>query len=1223
MTEKPNPSTYNATNPTMHTFPMQLNLLDKLDSYTDMAHLNKLETDWSYHFAMFLLKGSEEQLSFRADFSLHAQFNRYYFAQQSALVQQGRGNFALGFPMVFVELEEEVVLSPLVIWELALEPHPTKAQSWQISQAPHQRRFFNRQLKRLLSPEQWEKSAPIVEKLERKSENSAEALVDFCSQFAKDAGLDLREEAITLSPLPTLADVDQERMNKLIHWSGLFGLYPLADYWFEHTDKLSSPKVEKDTTEKHWPIGINVLDNWQAAAFQGMLNKKDTLISGKEGTGKTFLLAHLLSNLLLHHRKTLIVSSQVDDLALLFETLQEKGMAPFSFLIPEAPKAMSKLQEQINILYKPTKTPKPTLDKTFEPALEEWQKAKDKLDQFYRASRGRTFGSFNRIEVLAFLLRSSRTEGKELLASQLDAKDFSFSPSEMEQLAEAIEKSEPLFDQIRTLSHPLNNLNAGIFLHKNEEEAFEFIQQTSKKFLDKATQLQYDFIRQLNGYSDQLLSWHDDAYRTLKQNLEHLQERLGAYLKSFSKDTLESAKTTLKLYGALSDRFQKALEAQEDIQLLYTRLEEQSTHYSFFAHAFLEGRERKKMDVLQSNLQTFGEALANWRANLNEAILEDVNRLNSKTVHAQVDIKEHVLSMEAQFDLFVDELNASGIYQLPLQGKMLTFPKRQRFLQDCIEQLELTRINLRDFNLFYAWQKHWFLLPALARRIVTALVKVRPQSWLAAFESWYFEQCLNQSHTSLAALPEDSLTHFAAMDQKLRDKVIGEALNRAAIQRQEGLKQLKNSGKTWQDWLKTPSPSFEQLLQICDQQLDVLTRIFPIVLATPTEANILMEKSTHQFDYVIAWENRGLKADLKGSLRKLGKKWVSFSNPEQQLQSTQHDEVYPLNGVYWRSPLDPLAEVDKTQQSIAIHCEWINGRFDEETEKNEEEAQAILQRLNKVEVLPDGRFPSLGLVCLTEGQRNLLLEYIQQIKQQELPGVERIKQLEDSGLRVLTLNELSGYQYDIVMVSVTFGKLSVKGKLSTKVQSLNQPSTIAGLQQLKNIAAHQWQLFHSIPEKEWNNWLETPGLKGQQLLASYIQRAVLLSDGQGFAPKIREEASTDKTSFAQEIAWRVAPYLSTNRLRLDQPWMGVALPLVILPAQSHLAPQLFIIDGFLSQSGATDYAWEYHQQQTLQDNGYRLRSLSTYNWWKNPANEADKLLQLIRGLDQPPPLEEE
>ena len=115
MTEKPNPSTYNATKPTMHTFPMQVNLLDKLDSYIDMAHLNKLEADWSYHFAMFLLKGSEEQLSFRADFSLHAQFNRYYFAQQSALLQQGRGNFALGFPMVFVELEEEVVVQQVLL----------------------------------------------------------------------------------------------------------------------------------------------------------------------------------------------------------------------------------------------------------------------------------------------------------------------------------------------------------------------------------------------------------------------------------------------------------------------------------------------------------------------------------------------------------------------------------------------------------------------------------------------------------------------------------------------------------------------------------------------------------------------------------------------------------------------------------------------------------------------------------------------------------------------------------------------------------------------------------------------------------------------------------------------------------------------------------------------------------------------------------------------------
>lgn len=1211
MFEKSSESMVSSVQASISSFPAAVNLSDRLAAFTDMTTLNKLETDWNYYFIKFLLHESEPNISFRADFVLHEQFNRYFFAQEETRQQQGRPNFSLGFPMVLVEAGDKVLYTPLIIWELTLKPDPSKAQTWVISQERGQNRFFNRQLRRFLTDSQVADIWPSLEQLERKEPDSSMMLATFCSEFSAASDFELREKAITLSAIPTFGASTEIQSRPLIHWSGLFGNHSLAQYWYEPTVKTTEEETEVSVDKSLKLLGPNTLDSWQAAAFRGILQEQETQVSGKAGSGKTYLLTHLLSSLLWQGKTTLLISSQVADLQLLENAIAETGLGDYCFKIPNAAEAMPILQTRLNKLSQQPKSERITPNKTFEKKLPEWQQRKEKLEQFYQQSRAKTFGPFNRIDTLAFLLRSARTEGKELLAGQLDPRDFTFLPDELERLSEAIENSEPLFNKIRTLSHPLNNLNAGIFLHKEKSEALTFIDETSQQFLDKATQLQYDFILASNNYSDQLLSWHDEAYQDLKAELDKVQKALADYLQQFSRDTMESAKATLKFYGAISGRFQKALAAQEHMQTLYAGLEAKTQEYSFFIHPFLEGRERKLMNELEKNLGEYEQSLHKWRAELNSTIVEDVARLNSKTVHTDLEIKDRISTLEIQFDVFIDELNASGLYQLPLQSKTLTFPKRQRFLQDCMEQLEGTRLNVRDFELFFDWQKHWFRLPALARRIVSALVKVRPKSWLAAFESWYFEQCLSRNHQAATRPTADQLAAFAALDTDIRKLLIPEALKHAKAKRQQGLKQLKQNNKVWQEWSKASRPSFDQLLTICDEHMDVLTAIFPIVLITPTEAAILLEKTKAKVDYVIAWENQGLPPDVRGSMKPLGRRWVSFLNPEQAIHQEPIENTYSLNTTYWQSPLDYGTIGPPESSSLQVFSQAIHGRFDEDGEKNEEEAQAILSQLNSIEANEQGEFPSVGIVCLTAGQRNLILTYLQQIKQQALPGHERIIELEKSGLRVITLAALSELAYDIVYISATYGQLSVKGQLSAKMAQIDQKESLAALHQLKNIATQEWRLFYSIPEKEWKHWLGQGDNMTLHTLALYIARAQALSEGKQLSLHNGGSEVTENTTFSQELAWRIAPHISTNRLRLDQPWQGIKLPLIVLPVVQTQAAQLFLIDGFLSQAAATDFGWEYAQQQTLISTGYQLSTVHTQEWWKQPQLQTEKLLQLI------------
>ncbi|MBX2873998.1 MAG: hypothetical protein KTR30_17915, partial [Saprospiraceae bacterium] len=1167
-----------------------------------------------------LLNETEEAISFRADFMLDEAFQRYFFEQNEALQQQGRASFALGFPLVGKREGNQEILTPLLIWELTLAADPERAQTWIIRQATQQTSFFNRQLMPYTPAAAWEQVRPLVESLERKGQDSPDVLARLCNELAETSHFGLEESAISLGPIPKAVFSLSAEDELHIHWAGVFGNFQLDQYWqVEGAVRTEEPAVKAPDL---LAVGPRVLDPWQAAAFEHALTKPETRVNGPEGSGKTYLLMQLLASLVYQQKKVMILAPKVDDLALLLREVESIGLHPHSLLIDNGQTILAELQQKLKDLSQTTRNGKLSTNKNFAKVLSKWQKEKEKLDQLYQASRTATFGAFSRIDTLAFMLRSGRTEGKELLASQLDPKDFEFSPQEMERLSEAIEGSEPLFGEIRTLAHPLNNLNAGIFLHKEKEEALAFIQNTSKRYLGKATELQYAFIRELDQYSDQLMTWHNESYQVLKKELVNLKEALERYQQQFSRDTMESAKTTLKLYGAISKKFQQALAAQEDVQALYDRLEEVNGSYGFFAHTFLEGRDRKLFQQLEENLAVYENSLEQWRTDLPVRIQEEVARLNSKTVHPEVD-QDNVLKLETQFDIFLDELNASGLYQLPIQSKTLTFPKRQRFLQECMEQLEKTRLNLRDFNVFFDWQRHWFDMPALARRIVTALVKVRPKSWLAAFESWYFEQCLTANYQPASASNTDALAAFSQWDERVRKGFLSEVQISAQAKRQEGLRRIKQDAKALRDWLKALEPSYEGLLACCDQDLGVLTDIFPLILTTPVEANILFEQTREKLDYLIYWGGSEEVATIPDFFSQLADRVVLFSNnPNGKLGGGEANSL-PLQAAYWQSVLDPAFTGKLTSATIAYQYEFVNGRFDVEAEKNEEEAQAILQALNGITANADGQFPSVSIVCFTRGQRNLLLTYLNQITVQSLPGHEHIHQLEAAGLQVIHLPAVSKKQYDIVFVSAVYGQTGVKGAFSDKTEQLKAPAFYAGLQQVRNIPRRECRFYHSIPEKVWKEqWgaAEDPELS---LLHLYLTRIQRLSEGQELTTDPSAATQKPDTSFAQEVAWRIAPHISTDRLLLDQNWKSISLPLILLPQQEPQEAMLWLIDGFLAQNQATSYAWEIEQQQQLKDSGYRVQSLSTFDWWKYPEEETEKLLADIREHDRPKFVQEE
>ena len=72
-------------------------------------------------------------------------------------------------------------------------------------------------------------------------------------------------------------------------------------------------------------------------------------------------------------------------------------------------------------------------------------------------------------------------------------------------------------------------------------------------------------------------------------------------------------------------------------------------------------------------------------------------------------------------DYLLGEINSAQLFEAPLEHQMLTVPKRQKYLEGVIEQLETTRRSLKDFSVFYDWQKNWLGLSKPAHKLIHAL----------------------------------------------------------------------------------------------------------------------------------------------------------------------------------------------------------------------------------------------------------------------------------------------------------------------------------------------------------------------------------------------------------------------------------------------------------------------------------------------------------------------
>jgi len=1179
-----------------------------------------------------LLAGQRFTLLLQQNANAHIPLMHWY---QECRVQDrifGHQPLGLGFPLFVFSEEEDLFVAPMYIWPLELNPHLQTPGVWQLTDDANREVVCNEWL---LDRLRGRLTAEELQALQAPPSVGLDALSARLNDIAERLGWAPVEQGATIEACPTLEELGQGAEPSRILLSAVIGPFPLQD--------LPPPPDREEVWENGagpaggHAFGYGNLDPHQAAAFHHMRSGDPVLISGAAGTGKTQLVNHLLSNALSNGQRCLVLSPTSGDLEEIKRELARLGLESLCLT------ATGRVGEEVDLV----NTIRQVTDQdalpgghdegAFQQLLGKWQREIQKLDDRYTALRQPVFGTHDWAETVGLFLGSNRREGKELLSANLNRQDFQFTHREFEDLKAAVAESRPLYQQLNTLHHPLNNVHPDVFLDREEADAAAFLKEQLNVFLRKCQDLHKRYISKSDEYAGALQAFYDEWYKELARRADGLIERTEDDAIRFGRDYELTSLLSLRLYGALFGRFRRMRQAKEaafaDYRALVARFQV-APQFDFDFAAANEGRQLPRM---RESLTAFRDRLASWRDRLPTMVREELVRLSNKTVHPQLHFEGHVRELEEALDLQLAEINQAGLYADPLESRMLTLQKRRKYLEGVIEQLENTRLALRDFDRFYPWRRHWLQLTEPARKLVQALVKVKPADWTTAFESWYLNECLIKAYSPDLPGGSFSLRQYVYNHDQLLDRLLPQIGQYWKDSRRNLLRHLRREDRPRYQLFSGKKTADEALLDLLHSDPGLIARLIPVWLMTP-QAAARMALPTHTFDFVLVEQAQSLSFNQAAAGLAAGSRRIFLGDPQQVLLGPERSLMIEaersaarycqLPVVHGNKPADALRQVQSARPPAAgaapaqVRIEAVEGRFDERDQTNEAEAREAIRLLKAVERLPDGRYPSVAIVAFTKGQRDLIASRLLEVRQRGMAGIDKLDALTAAGFGIFTMEEMLGRHPEVLIVSATYGPLDRQGGLTDRIHQLDRVEGQALLSLLISRPSHSLYMLHSLPTAALKNFSDDYKSRGTFLLVNYFNYISALQDAdverqQFIVQKLsnyfpgKQAPDRAPSPFLQEVAIALQSYFPSGRIHLGVSDAQTHLPLKIDPPQGEDNPVVLLPDGFFGRTARTDYRWEFGQWEYFADQHYTVLPIWSVNWWKSAQQESRKLASTI------------
>ena len=1181
---------------------------------------------------------------------IHAEYNNtellrhFYFSSKNHVKTNGQHTFGFGFPLVVDRDTEGVITAPLFVWYLNMRPHPNRKDSWLISFDDNNVIAVNDYLVHHIRAKYDVDIRDILNDYVHNRPFTAHGFDAFCKELAHTIGLTNTNINAGIRECPHGNNLEQLADTGDIVWSGILGLFPHQEGGLSTSYDIQSIDLQNFTWTAEHAHEFAVLpeDAYQREALRTVLRNKITVVEGAHGTGKTHLAANILLNALSNGQKTAVVANDIGSLMQIQNALVNLGLGNLTFLLKDLYHDKKLLLDVLrNEQYGKTIEFK---EEDFKIALKQARRLLAKSDDSHEALSNPIFGDKPFSEVVGLYLASQRVEGRELLDNHLPPNDFEFSQDEYEQLKAAIKDCEVAYRNVYTLKHPLSQLHPSIFEAGKSNEGRSLANKHLTDNIGKWKNLHHQYIVTYDAYTQKLMTHYEAYYEDLRAQLRLIKEAYSDYQYQFGDDFENNGffkMGGLRAASLFSDRSKNVLSAKEGLTNQYDTLEKIYTSKRYFAHSFLNIADRKDFKKLKLNLETFELCLKGWRKSLSATVQEELQRLNAKTAqYLDKALSNDIKKLEEDLEGLVKFTNENALYATPISHKMLTLPKRMLFIEDTIEKLEETQLNMRDFDIFYTWQHYWLQLPDKGRKLVQALVKVKPNDWQAAFSSWYLHHVLVAHYQSNTLNNDELMSQMNEAEEKLRPYLPAQIGHQWNDRRKEGIKAFKSKNtEGYKLFFTSQNQRLAKnrfLKDILKNAIGTLSEIYPVLLLTPQVASQITEGEGKEFDLIV-FDNAqslnyeqvapilqntegvvvlteysktdGLSANsLALKLKAHGAATIRLNHLHRPLSETARR----LNQTVFYPTLEIPFRPKTVEQSVTVN-HLANARYNDKTDVNDAEIIEIIRLLEEIHATPFNTFPRIGVVCLTTKQRNALSSALLNIVQKSLFGFDKIEQLQRNGLGVFTIDEITGLQFDVLVVSGTY----------TDIEKM--PLSLRDLRELLNSFTQNLYWINSILKNNLAEATLDSKNQGTFLISNLIELADR-TKAKGSVPyhAVFERLSTlspkpfitDSSKFVHEVMEGLSRHIEKKYMRTNFDIENQIFPLVIIPKYETQLPIVVRIDGKLTQSKGFNPSWEARTLRELEKMGLPVVSIWSYNWWKNPKHEAFELAKAIFAYDK-------
>lgn len=1166
--------------------------------------------------------------------------NHFYFEARNREKVFGSKNLGIGYPILMTKLGGQEVAAPLFVWQVSLEPSQQHADQWQVvrndTHAVQPNYPFFHLLDALYQTDFSQKAQQLIDG----KRLNVNAFSELCEAVRQQLGL--VEDGLPLSIQP-FERWEGERGSGRLLWSAVAGIFPSLPRTQVTQPPAVAPDLPVDSASWNHSFTLLPLDPSQRSVMSAVQRNALTVVEGSSGSGKTYLISAIAMNALSNGKKCLVVSKSINSLRRAQKFLLEKGVGELSFVVRdlEGDKLMLADMLRMSADSKNKASYNPELFKT---VLNKTQREQGKLDQAWTDIHQPFFGDLSFTETVGRFLRANRTEGKDLLLSQLNPADFAFKMEEYEAIVAAIYASEPLFRRFPTLHHPLNRLSHHIFNEHDKDKGRSWTEIQVRSLLAKATALHHRYIGQTNDYDESLHDHFEQYYNDLALYIKRIQNGLEDGVIRFGPDFEKPISSGEKLYGVFSEKYKELVAAKERIGGIFDEMRHAYSLRRYFEFDFPVQFDSRNIRKISELTKDFDGALKMWRRRVPAIVREDVRRLNAKSIHPELDFREQIRDLETALDAYLEEFNAIGLYQDALKHEMLTVPKRQEYLEDVIARLEDTQFYLRDFDDFYIWQKHWLALDPAAQKTVRTLCKIKPQNWQAAFESWYLHHLLQKEFRPDFQWDEDTLSNVSVYSRELRQMLPAQISTHWQERKNVALKGMKSTfAADYKNWFGKDNRKLSADLKaetLFHKHILPLTETLPVLLTTPEVALDVVQLSKMQFDVVLVDEAHNIPKQECYHLFEMAKHLVVFGDARQDMTPFAEDDILEFckgigaqsqhldyqhqdtpegwvrfNKIAFGTPFKRTPSGRSALDSTVVVN--VEGRYDENTGINEAEARQIIDWLNLIEPTPSNTYPVVGIACATVQQRDLIAAQLLRIRQKKMAGWEKIQQLYLNGLGVYQFAELQGQHVDVLLLSLTHGTTDAQGTLTRHLHFWNSQLGFNQLHVVLTRATQKFYIAHSIPEGLHSVLAADKSFLGTCILSHLVTFADFLQRGEREAAeeqlnKMKSlldyvDSFFEPTVFGEEVELALRPYFEQSQMKRSAMAAGVRVPLFIQAKGGGEQSSVLAFDGVLAATPLPSYEWEEKLGNYFKQQGISFVPVLSVQWWRSPKQEARKL----------------